>query len=54
MELSGDRMCAAMRGGQSVRSRGTFRRSVYRLFLALTRLVIDPLVAGQPPNIGVG
>jgi len=36
-----------MPGGPRVRSAATIRRDVYRLFLALTRLVIDPLVAGQ-------
>jgi len=30
-----------------VRSLTTVRRDVYRLVLALTRMVIDPLVAGQ-------
>ncbi len=31
-------------------SAATIRRDVYRLFLALTQLVIDPLVAGQQPG----
>ena len=34
-------------GGESARSLTTIRRDVYRLFLALTRMVIDPLLAGQ-------
>jgi hypothetical protein len=38
-----------MTAGSSVRSAATLRRDVYQLFLRLTRLVIDPLVAGQPP-----
>jgi len=29
---------------------GALRRDVYRLFLALTRLVIDPLLASQAPE----
>jgi hypothetical protein len=30
-----------------VRTAATISRDVYRLFLALTRMVIDPLLAGQ-------
>jgi hypothetical protein len=37
----------AMPGGQRERSAATIRRDVYRLFLSLTRVVIDPLLAGQ-------
>jgi hypothetical protein len=36
--------------GVPVRSLTTVRRDVYRLVLALTRMVIDPLVAGQVPG----
>jgi hypothetical protein len=39
-----------MLGGESMPSLTTIRRDVYRLFLALTRLVVDPLVAGQLPG----
>ena len=37
--------------GTRLRHPSTIRRDVYRLFLALTRFLIDPLVAGQPPDI---
>ena len=37
--------------GTRIRHPSTIRRDVYRLFLALTRFLIDPLVAGQPPDI---
>ena len=40
-----------MPGGTRLRHPSTIRRDVYRLFLALTRFLIDPLVAGQPPDI---
>ena len=36
-----------MPGAPRVRNAATIRRDVYRLFLSLTRLVIDPLLAGQ-------
>ena len=36
-----------MPGAPRVRTAATIRRDVYRLFLSLTRLVIDPLLAGQ-------
>lgn len=39
-----------MSGGTRVRSVESIRRDAYQLFLALTRLVIDPLVAGQVPG----
>ncbi len=39
-----------MPGGPGERSAAMLRRDAYRLFLALTRLVIDPLVAGQLPG----
>ncbi len=39
-----------MPGGPRERSATRLGRDVYRLFLALTRLVIDPLVAGQQPG----
>jgi hypothetical protein len=37
-----------MPGASRVRTAATIRRDVYRLFLSLTRLIIDPLLAGQP------
>jgi hypothetical protein len=37
-----------MPGGPRVRTAATIGRDVYRLFLSLTRVVIDPLLAGQP------
>jgi hypothetical protein len=36
-----------MPAGSRVRTAATIRRDVYRLFLSLTRIVIDPLLAGQ-------
>jgi hypothetical protein len=36
-----------MPAGSRVRTAATIRRDVYRLFLSLTRMVIDPLLAGQ-------
>ena len=39
-----------MPGGSREHSAALLRRDAYRLFLALTRLVIDPLVAGQLPG----
>jgi hypothetical protein len=38
-------------GGESTRSLTTIRRDVYRLLLEFTRMVIDPLVAGQLPGV---
>ncbi len=39
-----------MPGGPRIREASTIRREAYRLFLALTRLVIDPLLASQAPE----
>jgi hypothetical protein len=39
-----------MPGGPRIREGSALRRDVYRLFLALTRLVIDPLLASQAPE----
>jgi hypothetical protein len=36
-----------MPAGSRAGSAATLRRDVYRLFLSLTRMVIDPLLAGQ-------
>jgi hypothetical protein len=36
-----------MPGVPRVLGAATIRRDVYRLFLSLTRMVIDPLLAGQ-------
>jgi hypothetical protein len=43
-----------MARGPRLRYRSTIRRDVYRLFLALTQFLIDPLVAGQLPDIAYG
>jgi hypothetical protein len=40
----------AMAGEPRIREGSALRRDVYRLFLALTRLVIDPLLASQAPE----
>jgi hypothetical protein len=39
--------------GPRLRHPSTIRRDVYRLFLALTRFLIDPLVAGQLPDTAI-
>ena len=39
-----------MPSGSRLRYPSTIRRDVYRLLLALTRYLIDPLVAGQLPE----